>query len=203
MNARVRAAIAASWAAALLALGACTSAPQKTAPAESPAEVSVALPDGVVVAEAIEVSATVTAVDTGTRRVTLAMPDGKQTTYVARKDAVNFDQIRVGDQVKATVVDSLAVFIRQKGTGPMTGEAAAIALAPKGTKPMIVMADTAEVAAQITAIDATNRKVTVALADGTSRTVTIGRSVDLSGLMPGQEIVMRATEAVAVAVEKP
>src|SRR5215471_14711279 len=70
---------------------------------------------------------TVTATDTvksieyAKRRVTLESPNGATETYHAGPNMTNFDQIHVGDKVRATLAESLAVSVRKAGTPPNVG----------------------------------------------------------------------------------
>src|ERR1039458_5654646 len=79
--------------AALLALTSCSSTPQGEGSTMAAAQRGV--PGGVIV-QTYKVTATVTAVDAASRKVTLAMADGAKTTVKAGPEVVNFDQIQIG-----------------------------------------------------------------------------------------------------------
>ena len=72
------------------------------------------VPGGVVV-NTMDVSARVTAIDTANRKVTLLGPKGNTFTVKVGPEAVNFDQIRVGDLVNATLTEELAVYLYAQG----------------------------------------------------------------------------------------
>lgn len=146
-------------------------------------------------------TATVTGIDAPRRKVTLTMPDGKRKTFTAGSEVRNFDQIRIGDQVKTTVTEEVAVFLRKAGTPASAGEGSAVAVAPEGGKPGVVMADTVQVTGQIIRIE--GRHVTLQFADGTTKKIKVGKHVDLSGLAPGDAVTGRVTEAIAITVEQP
>ena len=186
--------------AAMLALTSCSSTPQGEGSTMVAAQKGV--PGGVIV-ETYKVTATVTAVDAASRKVTLTMADGSKTTVKAGPEVVNFDQIQVGDQVKATVAEQLVVFVRKNGEPANDGEAAAVALAPVGAKPGVVMANTVEVTAKVEAIDLGRRKATLRFPDGQSKTFRVRPDVDMTKAKLGDEVVIRTTEAVAISVEKP
>jgi translation elongation factor P/translation initiation factor 5A len=160
------------------------------------------VPGGTIV-ETYKITATVTAIDAASRKVTLALPDGTKNTFKAGPDVVNFDQIQVGDQVKATVAEQLVVFARKAGEPANDGEAAAVALAPVGAKPGVMMANTVEITAKVQAIDLEHRKATLLFPDGSTKTFTVRKDVDLTKATIGQEVVFRTTEALAILVEKP
>ena len=117
--------------------------------------------------------------------------------------AINFDQIRIGDQVKATVAEQLVVYMAKDNPPASEGEAALVELAPKGAKPGGLMANTVQVIAKVTAIDLKHHKATLKLPDGTTKTVAVRKDVDLTQRQVGEEVVIRCTEAIAIAVEKP
>jgi Cu/Ag efflux protein CusF len=147
-------------------------------------------------------TATVTAIDPATRKLTLAGRDGSESTFKAGPDVVNFDQIHVGDQVKATVAEQLVVFMRQNGAPAGEGESAAIALAPAGAKPGVFLADTAETTAKVHAINLKRHQATLLFPNGKTRTFTVRADVDLNQVKLGDDIVIRATQALAIQVEK-
>src|SRR5205814_1964326 len=76
---------------------------------------------GAIEVGAITKTAKVTAVDPAKRTVTLVNPDGITNTYELGKNVRNFDQIKVGDEVKATLLEAVAVAVSKSNTAPDTG----------------------------------------------------------------------------------
>ena len=113
-------------------------------------------------------------------------------------EAINFDQIHVGDRLKLTVAESLVVYVAGEGETPSDSAAQLVALAPKGAKPGGIMAATTKVTARITAIDAEHHKATLQFEDGTTRTVAVRPDVDLAKRKVGETVVIRATEELAI-----
>lgn len=186
--------------AALLALTSCSSTP----PGEGTTTLTTqkGVPGGIKV-QTYKITATVTAVDAVSRQVTLATRDGTKTTFTAGPDVVNFNQIQVGDLVKVTAARRAAVSMRKNGEPASDGEATAVALAPVGAKPGVVMANTREFTAKVEAMDLEHRKATLRFPNGQSETFTVRKDVDMTKAKLGDEVVIRATEAVAISVEKP
>ncbi|MGH8760312.1 MAG: hypothetical protein ACREVW_12480, partial [Burkholderiales bacterium] len=147
-------------------------------------------------------TATVTGIDTAKRKVTLVSPSGSKSIYKAGPEVVNFAQIRVGDQVKATVTEEVAIFIGS-GAPPSAVAGAGVALAPVGAKPGGVFVETSQVTVKVAAVDAKNHKVTFQLPDGTTKKVKVGKKVDLSTVRPGDNVTMQVSEGLAITVEKP
>lgn len=160
------------------------------------------VPGGTVV-QTFELTAKVAAIDAAARKLTLLSPDGIKQTVKVGPDAINFDQIRVGDQLVVTVTEQLVVYVAGEGEAPSGGGAQVVALAPKGAKPGGIMAETTQVTAKVTAIDTTNHKATLQFEDGTTRTVAVRPDVDLSQRKVGDKVVIRTTEALAITVRKP
>ena len=158
---------------------------------------------GAIAVETVQMTATVKAVDQRNRTVTLAGKNGKRETYKVGKEAVNFDQIKVGDRVIVTVTEALAVFLRPQGTPPSVGEGAAVALAPKGSMPGGMVATTAEVTARVVAVDAASHHVTLKLPDGRKRRVSVNPSIDLAQVAPGDAVTVQVADALAISVERP
>ncbi len=158
---------------------------------------------GAIAVETVKMTATIKAVDRRNRTVTLAGQKGKPVTYKVGKEAVNFDQIQVGDRVIVTVTEALAVFLRPQGTPPSVGEGAMVALAPKGAMPGGMVATTTEVTARVVAVDAPSRHVTLKLPDGRKRTVSVNPSIDLTQVTPGSAVTVQVADELAIAVERP
>ena len=159
---------------------------------------------GVVAVETISTTATVDTVDAAKRKVTLKFADGKTQTYKMGPEVKNFDQIKVGDQVKATYAESVAVFVRKSDEKPSADEVQTIQLAPKGAKPGVLMTDTFEVTAKVEAIDYKKRTVTLKGPEGNLKTVPVDKGVkNFKNVKVGDEVVMKITEAMAIYVEKP
>ncbi len=148
-------------------------------------------------------TATVESVDPATRMVTSRPPKGETKSIHLGKEAVNFDQIKAGDKVRAILADEIAISVSKGGPAPSDDEGGVIMLAPKGDKPGMLIADTDQISGKIQSIDTDKRMITFTQADGTSKTVKAGRKVDISQLKAGDDITARVTEALAIVVEKP
>ena len=186
--------------AAILALNSCSSTPKGETTAAAVYEEGV--PGGVVV-QTHKTTATVTGIDASNRKVTLVSPDGKKTTVQCGPEVINFDQIRIGDQLKVTVAEQLVIYMAKDRPPASDGEAALVALEPKGAKAGGFMANTVQVVAKVTAIDLKHQKATLQFPDGTKKTVAVRKDVDLTQRQVGEEVVIRCTEALAISVEKP
>jgi hypothetical protein len=180
---------------------ACTS-PPLPGTAGSAVAIEEGVPGGVFV-NTVEVWVEVTAVDTTKRKLTLLLSDGEKTTVKVGPEAVNFDQIGVGDFITATLTEETVVYLDEEGASMPDGAAAMVALAPKGAQPGGLVAETAHVTATVTAIDLTNRTATLRFKDGRTKTFPVRADIDLSQRKVGDKVVFLVTEMIAISVEKP
>jgi len=152
--------------------------------------------------DAITATSKVTAVDSAKRTVTLTNEAGETNTYKLGKNVRNFDQIKVGDQVKATLLQSVAVVV-SKSSAPPTGARGLVAVAPKGAMPSVIMAKTRQITAKIASVDPQARTVTVEGPMDGKPTIKVGPRVNLDQLQQGDDVTLRVTDALAINVEKP
>jgi hypothetical protein len=188
--------------AVMLAVTSCSSTSSDQAQGTTMTATQPGVPGGVMV-NTYQITATVTAIDTPNRELTLATPDGKKTQFKAGPDVVNFPQIQVGDQVNAIVTEQVAVFMATDAPPQSDGAAGMVALAPVGAKPGALMAATVQVTATVTDIDLKDHKATLQFPDGTSKTFAVRPDVDLTQRKVGEQVVIRYTEALAISVQKP
>jgi hypothetical protein len=159
---------------------------------------------GAVVVEQITHTATVVKIDSAKRVVTLKKEDGSMQSYVLGDDVKNFNQIKVGDVVNSSVIESVAVFVRKSNEQPDATVSKSISVAPKGDKPGIVMTDTFEVVARVTAIDLDKGLITINSADGATKTFPIDKSVkNFKNIKAGDDVILNVTVAMIIAVEAP
>ena len=143
-------------------------------------------------------TATVAAVDKEKRTVTLKDAQGREQTIHLGKQARNFDQIKVGDQIRATMIDRVAVGVAKGGGEPAAMEGALVARAAPGARPGVIIADTDIVRDKIASVDEQARTITLEGASGKPQTIKCGKDVDLSSLKKGDDVAVRLTQGVAI-----
>lgn len=172
--------------------------------AQAKAEPKAAQPVGAAVIEVVTLTATVEKVDAASRMVTLKGPQGNLVTFKAGDAVKNLDQVKVGDKVVAKYLESVAMFVRKSSDPPSAGEIDAVGVAPKGAKPGVVMVQTEEVTAKVTAVDVKGRTVTLMGPEGKTKKIKVDKSVkNLDKLKKGDDITLRVTQALAIDVVKP
>src|SRR4029434_96453 len=76
-------------------------------------------PGRVGVAQAVDVTATISGIDAAKREITLKGPDGKEVTMVAGPEVKNFSQLKVGDKVDIQYVEALVLELKKGGGLPV------------------------------------------------------------------------------------
>jgi len=158
---------------------------------------------GGMVEDTFTAKATVSDIDKTNRKITLKASDGSKGTFTAGPEIRNFDQLREGDKVNATVTERMQVFVRSTGEDPSITHAAALATAPKGAKPGAMVAEMYEIVATVKSIDSINRKASLQFADGQTRIVNVRPDVDLSRYKVGDSVVIRVSTALTVLAQAP
>lgn len=154
--------------------------------------------------ETVTFTATVAGMDAANRRLTLISPEGFRQTVKVGPEAINFDQIRVGDRVRLEATEQLVVKMAPPGAATAAdGAAGVVALAPKGARPGGVVAGVTQVTGTVAALDAARRTATLRFEDGATRTFPVRPDLDLGRYKAGERVVFQVTEMVAVSVEKP
>lgn len=159
--------------------------------------------EGAAVVDTLDLTARVEVIDNFARTATLQREDGSRFTVKVGPEAINFDQIRVGDWVDLTVTEELVVYLNVAGAPENDELAAMVALSPKGGTPGGLVADTVQITGTILAIDLANHTVGLQLEDGSSKTYPVSKFVDLSKRNVGEQVVFRFTKMMAISVNKP
>jgi hypothetical protein len=132
---------------------------------------------------------TVASLDVGQRRITLKHGDDSTKTFFVDAGVRNFDQVKVGDTVKATVKAEMAVYILQNGRLPN----------PDGT----TRPKTINFNAKVLTVDPSYRLLTLQFANGRTLTIKAGLNVLLEKMAPGDDVVIRSHQVVALTIKKP
>ncbi len=142
---------------------------------------------GGVFVQTVKMTATETAIDHAKRTATLLVPDGKKFAVKVGREAVNFDQVRVGDQVTAVVAQRMVISVDKGGATS----------SPDG-----LAAETTQVTAKVVALDSEKHEATLEFDDGNIQTF-VRKDVDLSRHKLGERVVFRITQMDAIWVEEP
>jgi hypothetical protein len=161
------------------------------------------LPKGEI-SDAVEMQATVTAIDLNTRMVTLKGPEGNETTIQVDKRARNLPQVKVGDVVTVAYVQHVAWQARKGGEGAPSGDVAAEQAAVRaepGERPAGAVGQRVTFTATIEAIDLSKGTVTLKGPQGDSQTIKARNPANLKKVKVGDLVDITYTEVVAIKVE--
>jgi Cu/Ag efflux protein CusF len=150
------------------------------------------------------IKATVQKVDKEKRTVTLKGEGGNTVTVRVPETARNFDQIKTGDVVTAKYTQSIALAVRKSDEPPTATGRESIKRAPLGERPAAQRTATMQVNARVEKIDRDKRELTLMGPSGDTRTVTVPEDVKkFDELKEGDQVVINATESVAIEVSSP
>jgi Cu/Ag efflux protein CusF len=148
-------------------------------------------------------TAVVQAVDLQTREVTVKGEDGRPFTFVAGEEVQNLPQVQVGDTVKVTYTESLAIDVkREEGSTAGTATSAEAERALPGQKPGGSLARTITASAEIVAIDRASNRVTLKGPKGNFQVIEVKDPKKLENVQVGDMVHATYTESVGVAVER-
>ena len=157
-------------------------------------------PGKVGVAQTVDVSATITAIEKSSRTITLKGPKGDEVKVEAGPEVRNFDQLKVGDVVDMRYRETLALELKKGGGMKVekTEKAGAVGAKP-GETPAGVVGRQVTVVGDVMKVDAATQTVTV---KGPQRTVDLKvRDPEQFKLIAvGDQIQATYTEALALAV---
>ena len=161
-------------------------------------------PTGAGIGQAVEIQATVTAIDKANRTVTVKGPQGKLRTFAVGKEARNFDQVNVGDLVTLTYAEAVTVSL-EKAAGAKPGVTVTEDLkrAEPGAKPGGVMTSQTTIVGTVTAIDTKSQLVTVRGPEGKEVDLKVQDPAKLKNVKIGALVKATYTEALAISVTTP
>jgi len=149
-----------------------------------------------------KVTATVVGINKDTREVTLKRSDGKIVIINATEEVRNFDQIRVGDKVKAEYTQSLTLELKKGGKGkPGASEQSAMIRAPQGAKPGGAVGREITILANVVAVNAKKKTVTLRGPQGNTVDLLVQDPNQLKNIKKGDQVEAVYTEAMAIALE--
>ncbi len=158
--------------------------------------------DHVELSQAIVVTAEVVAIDRSDRVVTLVGPRGNVVDVVASDEIGNFEQIAIGDRVKATYYESVLLYLGQPGSQPEVQEAEIMARAAHGEKPAAMALGTIDVSVVVLGKNPKAREVTLEMPRGHVLTAKAQPDDPIyDRVRVGDTVHARVTRAVAILVE--
>jgi Cu/Ag efflux protein CusF len=148
----------------------------------------------------VTATATIKAIDPKTRSITLRAENGDEDTFTVGPEVVRFDQLKVGDTIKATYYESLVFQLKKPGApGATTGAVAGGGRLKDAPGAAVGTQQTTTVT--VKAVDVNVPSITVETADGRTLTRKIADKKNLEGVNPGDTIDITYSQALVVAAE--
>jgi hypothetical protein len=147
----------------------------------------------------ISKTATITAIDSATRIVTLKDASGRIEDFECGPEVRRFAELKVGDTVTFSYHAAVVVEVSKGGTASEQGAVGAVR--GQGTKPSGAITHQQHASVTVEAIDAAASMITVKMADGHSMTAKVEDPKKLAAVKVGDKIGVTFTEALMVTVE--
>jgi hypothetical protein len=150
----------------------------------------------------VKTTSTVVGIEPDTRTVWLKDPKGKVVQVVVGDEARNFDQLRVGDIVKAEYSEAMTVTLKKGGGAKQTAnENNTLERAPMGAKPGGAASRKVTVMANVIAVNHQTGAMTLKGPQGNSVDVVVEDPEQLKLIRKGDHLEVVYTEAIAISVE--
>ena len=140
--------------------------------------------DGITV-KSVREPATVNAVDASHGTIVLELAGGWTGSFKTGPKVTKLDQIQVGNKIKATLTEELAIYVLENDR------------LPDGTT-----AQALGINAKVLLVDPNYRLLTVQYANGQSQTFKVDLEVRLKEMAPGDCVVVKPGEVTAIHLEK-
>ena len=148
----------------------------------------------------VTATATIKAIDPATRSITLRAENGDEDTFTVGPEVKRFDQLKVGDTIKATYYESLVFQLRKPGeAAPSSGSIAAGGRLKD--MPGAVVGTQQTTSVTVKAVDMNVPSITVVTDDGRTMTRKIAEKKNLEGVKAGDRIDITYTQGFMVAAE--
>ncbi|APA89179.1 hypothetical protein BJG93_19690 [Paraburkholderia sprentiae WSM5005] len=158
-------------------------------------------PGKVSVSGTVTTTSTVVGIEPETRTVWLKDPKGKVVQVVVGEEARNFDQIKVGDVVKAEYSQALTITLK-KGNAPLSAnETHTLDRTPAGAKPGGSASREVTIMANVVAVDHRSGVVTLKGPQGNTVDLIVQDPEQLNRIKKGDHMQAVYKEAVAISVE--
>ena len=190
------------WFLSLVILGFALNPVTPLARAEATAPTSTGDTEGLRAATVLTIHGTVTAVDKAEKLVTVQVPSGEKYTLKV-ENPVNLDAASVGTGIVVRYYE--AVTVRKKKAGeslPALSVSGGVVTAKAGGVPGAVAEEHLKAVVSVVQVDKANGTVTIKGADGSVETAKANNPKVLSQLKPGDDLVITASRATAISLDK-
>lgn len=152
----------------------------------------------------VTATATIQAIDSTSRSITLRDEKGQEDTYTVGPEVKRFDELKVGDKVKMTYYESMVFQIRKPGdtTSELTRTAEAAVQRGTGPLPVGTVGVQEKTTVTVKAIDPAVPSITVTTPDGREVTRKVENKKNIEGVKVGDQIDITYTRALLTSIER-
>ena len=150
--------------------------------------------------ETITKTATIEAINYGTRELTIKGPEGKYVTFTAGPEVKRFDALKVGDTITAKYYENLVIRVKLPGEKDVDSATAGAAPAA-GAKPGATVAEQRTITATITEIDSKVPSITFKGPNNWTYSSRVEDKKALAKVKVGDKVDLTWTQAVLIGVE--
>ena len=151
---------------------------------------------------AVTEAATIVAIDSANRLITLKDKDGITDTIVAGPEVKRFSELKVGDIVTFRYYESVVYAIQKPGDKPPVPASGGM-VRGTGPKPGGTISEQLTAVVTVQAIDAKIPSITIKTEDGNVISSKVEDPKNLAGVKVGDRIQVTYTRALAISVEAP
>ena len=149
---------------------------------------------------AVEINATVVAVNAATRTVTLKGPKGRTVDVVCGDEVKNFAQIKVGDDVKVAYLEAITMELK-KTKAPLDASVAAdAARAAPGARPAGAVAREVTILADVVGVDPKASTISLKGPQGNVVELKVKNQDHFKVVKKGDQVEVVYSQALAIAV---
>jgi hypothetical protein len=151
--------------------------------------------------QTVKATATIVAIDSTSRTVVLRTSNGEEDAFSLGPDVKRFNELKVGDKVNISYVESLVVVVQRPGAPAKPSTAGAAITPGSGKTPGATLSGQLTTTVTVKAIDPAVPSVTVTTADGRTVTRKIENKKNLEGIKVGDKLDLTYTQSVLVSAE--
>jgi hypothetical protein len=152
--------------------------------------------------DTITATATVTAIQAGSRSLTLKKSDGELIQVTAPPEVKRFDEIKVGDTITAKYTENMILRVMKPGEAAVNSATGGVATGA-GARPSATVTAQRSVTATITAIDSAAPSITLSGPDKKTYTAKVADREALKQVKVGDRLDITFQAAVLVSVDPP
>jgi Cu/Ag efflux protein CusF len=149
----------------------------------------------------VKATATIVAIDSTLRIVTLRTANGEEDSLSVAPDVKRFNELKVGDRINITFMESAVVTLQPPGTAPKPSTVGAGVTPGTGKSPSATASAQLTTTVAVKAIDPAVPSITVTTADGRTVTRKIENKKNLEGIKVGDKLDITYTRAILRSAE--